>query len=904
MSSPTHCTQFYVWVLFGPMNATAFLERLRHSRHYRQQIVHAHCLDARPACYRAPLAPLPERLRNMLAAEGIEQLYSHQAEAFDAIASGEHIVVATGTASGKSLCYHLPVLARLTQDTEARGLYLFPAKALAYDQLANLERLIERAGLSDVARPACYDGDTPTHKRPGARRSATILLSNPDMLHQSILPYHPKWAGFFARLRFVVVDEIHTYRGIFGSHVAGVLRRLTRICRHYGGEPQFICCSATIANPAEHAARLINAPVRVIDRDGSPRGRKWFVLWNPPLLGKFSDRDDEGAGPPARGVATRPICTAPVELGVSPLQSTVSATPAVGTLLPARAAEPQPPPETRHVGLLAHGEVPAAQQFTIENASAPGITRRSGNVEAQELLQALIEAGAGTIAFTKARVVAELIYKYTREGLQRRRPDLADRIRPYRGGYLPIERREIEAALFSGKLLGVCSTNALELGIDVGSLDAAILVGFPGTLCSLWQQAGRAGRRQDESVVFFVAYDDPLDQYLMRNPEFVVSAQIERAVVDPYNPHILAGQLACAAFELPLGVAELSDFGAGAADVAEALAATGRLKACGVIRATADAAAHANRQFHYAESEFPAAKTDLRTISSATYAIMDVTNGATDVLGNVDSISAPEQIYPGAIYLHQAQSYLVREYDTQARVARVERYDADYYTQPVLASHCRLVAERQSADIATDCGRAAAGDNSAPIDASHGGRRFFGDVEVRWQTIAYRKFKYYTTELIGQTKLELPPQTINTVAAYLQPPPDALAAARETGRPVSEALSGARNLLMVALPPLAMCDRYDIGGVVDSAQLGLPTIFLYDRFEGGVGYARCGFDHAIELLRMARDLAEGCPCESGCPACVGPPNLRIAIHHDPDVYRAYEIPDKAATLALLRGWIG
>lgn len=771
------------------MDARAFLDRIQASRHYRGQIAAARYLPPRPARFAAPQTGLPDALRALLEQERIAQFYSHQAECYDAVRSGENAVVSTGTASGKSLCFHLPVLAELVEHPASRALYLFPAKALAYDQLGHLERMVTRAGLEGIAKPACYDGDTPSSKRPGIRRNATILLSNPDMLHQSILPYHAKWAGFFAQLKYVVLDEIHAYRGIFGSHVANVVRRLQRICRHYGGDPRFICCSATVANPRELAERLTSRPMRAIEQDGSPRGGKWLVLWNPP----YQDAEE--------------------------------------------------------------------------------ISRRSGNVEAQELFQALLEEDACTIVFTKARVVAELIYRYVVDGLQRRRPELAACVRPYRGGYLPNERRDIEQALFGGALRGVCSTNALELGIDVGALDAAVIVGFPGTLCSLWQQAGRAGRRQDESLVFFVAYDDPIDQYLMRNPDFVFDKPIERALIDPQNPYILAGQLGCAAFELPLEPADLADFGATAADVAGALAEDQKLR-------------HTAERYYWAQPDFPAAQTNLRTISNATYAIVDITGGRNEVIGNVDSISAPEQVYPGAIYLHQAESYVVREYDQQARVAKVERFEADFYTQPVLSSECRLTLERMREPLTT------------------GGQRLFGDAFVQWQTVAYRKFKFYSMELIGQTKLDLPPQRINTKAAGLQPPPSALEAVVAAGRKVIEALAGVRNLLTIALPPLAMCDRYDIGAQVHSAALAAPTIFLYDRFEGGIGYARHGYEHAEELLRLAFELVMGCGCESGCPACVGPANLRIAIHHDPDLYRAYEIPDKGATLALLGAWVG
>ncbi len=769
------------------MDARGFIERLRAGRDYRGQIAAVRCLEERPAAYALPSSPIPDRLQALLRNEGIEQLYVHQAEAYDALRGGTDAVICTPTASGKSLCFHLPVLAELLEDPESRALYLFPAKALAYDQLGNLERMVTAAGLQDAVRPACYDGDTPTHKRPGVRRNATLLLSNPDMLHVSILPNHAKWAGFLARLKYVVLDEIHTYRGIFGSHVAGVIRRLQRICRHYGSSPRFICCSATLGNPRELAERLTNRPMLLIDRDGSPQGRKYFLLWNPPWLA-----------------------------------------------------------ETR-------------------------VARRSGNIEAQELMAQLLEDGAGTITFAKARVVAELIYKYVAEALDRRQPGLAKRVRPYRGGYLPNERRAIEAALFSGDLLGVCSTNALELGIDVGSLDAAIIVGFPGTLCSLWQQAGRAGRRQDESLAIFVAYDDPIDQYLMRNPDFVFGRPVEHGIIDPANPHILKSQLGCAAYELPLEQHDFEQFGNIATDVAEVIAEAGEL------RLTAD-------KYYWASSETPSQRTSIRHISDATYAIVDITDDRNTVLGQVDSISAPELVYPEAIYLHAGESYVVRELDQQAKLARVERIDADYYTQPLLHSDIRVVEQRLEAEF-------------------RGGRKAFGDATVQWQTVGFRKFKFYTMELIGQSELELMPLRIDTTAMWLQPPPEVLKAVTDAGHQKHEALAGVRNLLLVSLPPLAMADRHDIGGIVDSSQLGRPAIFLYDRYEGGVGYARHGYECTDDLLRMAYDLVAGCDCEDGCPGCVGPANLRPPLHHDPDIYKAYDFPDKRATMKLLAVWL-
>ncbi len=768
------------------MDAFGFLRQLQASSHYRGQIAACRVLEARPARFAEPREPLSTEARRLLLAAGVEHLFAHQAEALDAVRAGEHVVLCTGTASGKSLCYQLPVLARLLEDPDARALFVFPAKALAYDQLDALERMISRAELEARARPACYDGDTPTHKRSAIRREATILLTNPDMLHVSILPYHAKWAGFFARLRFVVLDEIHTYRGIFGSHVAGVVRRLQRICRHYGSDPQFICCSATLGNPRDLAERLIQRTVRLIDDDASPRGRKLVILWNPPVL------DDAG------------------------------------------------------------------------------LARRSGNVEAQELMEALLRAGAGVIAFSKARVGAELIYRYLIENLRRHSPELIERVRPYRGGYLPLERREIERGLFSGEIRGVCSTNALELGIDIGTLDAAIVVGFPSTLCSLWQQAGRAGRRQDDSLVFFVAHADPIDQYLIHNPGFVFDKPLEAAVIDPQNAHILARQLACAAFELPLTRADFDCFGEVAESIAELHVERGELR-------------HTAQRYFWSSAETPALKTNLRTISDRTFSILDITGGRNTVIGQVDAISAPELVYPSAIYLHQADSYVVRALDWDAAVARVERFDGDYYTQPLLHSSIRVVQQRGEAEFC-------------------GGRRHYGDVIVKWQTVGFRAYKYQTLELIGQTKLELPPQQLDTTGLWLCPPPAALQTLAGQGFKKYEALSGARNLLLVALPPLAMADRHDVGGIVDSAQLGEPAIFIYDRYAGGVGYARHGYEYCSELLAMARRIVDGCDCENGCPACISPPNLRVPIHHDPDLAHGYDIPDKRGAQALLRAW--
>ena len=498
-----------------------FLRALAARRDYAGQIAHVERLAPRPARYAEPAEPLPETLRAALRSLAVEKLYLHQARAMDLGRAGRSFVVVSGTASGKTLCYNLPVIERLLGESEAHAFYLFPTKALAQDQLKSLSRLGESAPeIRERVRAGTYDGDTTPHARRKLRDEGNLILTNPDMLHQGILPSHVRWARFFSSLRFVVVDEIHTYRGIFGSHVAQVLRRLRRIARHYGADPVFIASSATIRNPAELARALFGMEdVDLIDEDGSPRGPKHFVFWNPPYLD------------PAR------------------------------------------------------------------------MERKSSNVEGQELLTALVKEDIQAIVFTRARVTAELVYRYAREALLRENKDLADSLSPYRGGYLPQERREIERRLFSGELKGVVSTN-------VGSLDASILIGFPTTIASTWQQAGRAGRGPHPALAELVAYNDPIDQYLMRHPAFFFQASPEAAVIDPENPHILASHLACAAYELPLSDRDREWFGPLAPEVAAILEDEGQLK-------------ELDGSFYWSNTEFPAARTPLRTISDDTFTIVD-----------------------------------------------------------------------------------------------------------------------------------------------------------------------------------------------------------------------------------------------------------------------------------------
>ncbi len=764
------------------MDVRALLKDIAAGGEYRHQIVHVRDIPAREPRYAEPDSPLPEVLGSILRRNGIGRLYTHQAAALDADAAGLDFVVVTSTASGKTLCYNLPVIRSLLEDPAGRAMYLFPTKALTQDQHAGLQRWACQEELIEILRPAVYDGDTPGHKRTAIRNKANVLLTNPDMLHVGILPYHGRWHAFLRQLRYIVVDEVHTYRGIFGSHVACVLRRLLRLCAHYGSQPRLIASSATIANPTELAETLTGRSMRLIDQDGSPRGRKHFVLWNPPYL----DEDN--------------------------------------------------------------------------------VTRRSGNVEAVDLLTRLVRLRAQTIVFGKARVVVELIYRYATQQLAEE-GDLAGRIRPYRGGFLPDQRREIEKLLFSGQLLGVTATNALELGIDVGKLDAAILVGFPGTICSTWQQAGRAGRSRQDALVILIGYDDPIDQYLMRHPDYLFGSPIERAVVDPANPHILAGQLACACFEKPLTEQDVGWFGPLVEQIGQILSEDGQAK-------------DLDGRLYWRSTEFPARSTNLRTISEDTYAIVDTDRGQ-EVIGNVDSISAPELVYPGAVYLHEGQSYLVDQLDTEAKMAMVRPVEVDYYTQPILASSCRL---------------------QAPVERREylGGQAFFGPAEVTWQTTAFRKIKYYTMEMVGQSELDLEAQTLATTGTWWVLDKGIRQAVASKGHKPIEAMLGLRNLMLATLPVLAMSDRHDLGGMVDSSNLGEPTLFVYDRYPGGLGFAQQGYEQFDAWLGLCREVVSDCPCRGGCPSCVGLANLRPPLHQDPDLGGGnFPVPDKAATLALL-----
>lgn len=780
------------------LDVSRFIERLMLEPGYRGQIVHVEEIPEREARYGELKSPLHPKVAKLLKDSGIERLYTHQVQAIDAIRSGEDVAIVTSTASGKTLCYNVPVLERLVADPDTKALYLFPTKALAQDQLRGLMRYLELDPSLPLV-PGTYDGDTPPNARRKLRDEGNVILTNPDMLHQGILPRHPSWGQFFRNLAYVVIDEMHTYRGVFGSNVGCVIRRLSRICQHYGGRPQFVCCSATIANPAELAEKLTDRPVTLVDDDGAPRGPKKFVFWNPPFID-----------------ATR-------------------------------------------------------------------TERRSSSFEAEQLLTKLIQDRVQTITFVRARVVAELIYRFTQERLQKISPSLANSIKPYRGGYLPEERREIEKRLFSGELLGVTSTNALELGIDIGSLDAAILTGYPGTVASTWQQAGRAGRGRDESLVILIGQSTPIDQYLMNHPEYFFERTTENAVIDPLNPYVLAKHLRCAAFELPITVNDLERFGEWMPAILEIFEERREITRRG-------------NQWFWTTSGYPSNDVKLRSVSDNTYTIIDTTElpvgydkahedlSKNRVIGTMDELSAFEQIHPEAIYLHDGETYFVSDLQIDKKVAYVEKADVDYFTQSISETRVKIESEEEKRKL-----------NEA--------NAVFGDVTVTSLVFMFKKIKFHSRDSIGFGKINLPPQVMDTAALWLIPPLSDLNLVRKWGRDPSEGLYGIGNVITEVVPLFAMCDPRDIGAVVDSMNTGSPTLFVYDRYPGGIGFAEKTYRVLEDVLEACLQLVLACECEDGCPSCVGAP-VPPFVQNDPDLSPRGRIPDKEAALILLHSLLG
>ncbi|MEN3267843.1 MAG: box helicase protein [Pseudonocardia sp.] len=700
---------------------------------------------------------VPSEVREALGRGGMKAPWSHQADAAALAHTGRDVVVATGTASGKSLAYQLPVLTRFAADPRATALYLAPTKALAADQLRALDAL----DLADV-RPAQLDGDTPMDARDWARQHARWLFSNPDMLHRSVLPRHSRWATFLRRLQFVVVDECHTYRGVFGSHVALLLRRLLRICARYGSLPTLVLASATVAEPAAFASRLTGRAVVAVTDDGSPGAGRTVALWEPPLL----------------------------------------------------------------------------PELVGENG-AP--VRRAAGAEAARMLADLVVEGARTLAFVRSRRGAEVTALTAQRMLAEVDPALAERVAAYRGGYLPEERRALEVALVSGELLGVATTNALELGVDIAGLDAVVMAGFPGTRASFWQQSGRAGRARDEALVVLVARDDPMDTYLVHHPQALLGAPVEGCVLDPHNPYVLGPQLVCAAAELPITEHDVTETFGGAA----AAAVLDELVADGVLRR------RPSGWFWPSTRERPAGSVDIRGSGLGQVAVVEAATGR--MLGTVDGASAPATAHPGAVYLHRGESYLVEELDLEAGVALVCAADPDWRTDA-----------RSTADV--EVARVLAHLDLGDVRVS------FGEVTVTSQVVAYQRRAPNGT-VLETVPLDLPEQTLRTRGVWYDIDESALIAAGVSLVRIPGALHAAEHAAIGLLPLFAICDRWDIGGMSTGLHphTGRPTVFVHDGHPGGAGFAERGHDVLAAWLEATRAAIRDCECRTGCPSCVQSP---------------------------------
>ena len=745
----------------------------------------------------ARYAPFPQgidaRLRAVLASRGIEQLYTHQAEAVAHALAGRNVVVTTPTASGKTLCYNAPVLSAILKDPSARALYLFPTKALAQDQLAELHEQCERlaaptAGDDGAGLEPCdigvftYDGDTPADARRAIRGRAHIVLSNPDMVHSGVLPHHPRWAKLFENLKFVVIDELHAYRGVFGSHLANVLRRLRRICRHYGSNPTFICSSATIANPRELAEALVEQPFELVGESGAPRGEKFFLFVNPPVVNQ--------------------------QLGI----------------------------------------------------------RRSYLAETRRIASEFLKREQQVIVFAQSRLATEILTTYLKDDFANA-PGTQDQIRGYRGGYLPGRRREIERGLREGTVRAVVSTNALELGLDIGALDVSIMAGYPGTIAATWQRAGRAGRRSGRSAAVVVASSAPLDQFIVRNPSYFFGAPPEHALINPDNLHILVEHVKCAAFELPFSASE--KYGRhNVQDVLGVLAESGF-----VHRSDGNEGA-----WQWTSESYPADAVSLRSISSDNFVVVDTTRGS-DVIGETSFTSGPPTLYEKAIYILEGQLYQVERLDFEGRKAYVRQIDCDYYTDAITYTQVKVLDTFASSAAAISRAEA----------------RSHGEVHVSSRVVGFKKIKFYTNENVGSGELDLPEQEMHTTAYWLTLPAEVMAALPFAADDRRDGVVGLSFAMRQVAQLLLMCDRQDIGisigtgnetagefapvaqrvsaadhGAPDVTIPDEPRIFIYDNYPGGIGFSEPLFGMHDDLLRRTHDVIAGCDCAHGCPTCVGP----------------------------------
>ena len=702
---------------------------------------------------------LNKSLVKLLQQDGINSLYAHQASALDAVAVGKNVVVVTPTASGKTLCYNLPVLDRIIKEPESRAIYLFPTKALSQDQLGELYRIVD--ALDKPISTYTYDGDTPVSARSAIRNQGNIVVTNPDMLHTGILPHHTKWHRLFQNLRYIVLDEIHIYRGVFGSHMANVIRRLKRICQFYGSRPQFICCSATIANPLELAERIVEEKFTLINNNGAPSGEKYFLFYNPPVVNR--------------------------QLGI----------------------------------------------------------RKSLIKETANLVSKFLNHDIQTIVFARSRLTTELLTSYLKDYLDKVGQD-RDLVRGYRGGYLPNLRREIEKGLKDGVIKGVVSTNALELGVDIGQLDACFIAGYPGTIASTWQQAGRAGRRTHSSVAILVASSVPLDQYIINSSDYFFKETPENAVIDPNNLSILISHIKCAAFELPFipgekfGSEELEDI-------------LQFLEDKGIVHFTGN-------KWHWMSEAYPADEVSLRSASTENFAIIDLEEGESKVIGEVDRESAPTTIFEGAIYIHEGEQYTITKLDYDDYKAYAKKVEVNYYTDAQVESHIKVL---DVFDI----------HEQENIYHQH------GEIAITTISTMYKKVKFYTHENLGYGKINLPAEDMHTTAYWLilsETFSEIAGRKMESGFTFDLAggLLALANVIVNVIPLFVMCDPKDIRSIaqVRSPFTDLPTLYIYDNYPGGVGFSEKIFELRNKILIAARELIENCGCDEGCPSCVGPIN--------------------------------
>ncbi|HEX7480575.1 MAG TPA: DEAD/DEAH box helicase [Polyangiales bacterium] len=771
----------------APTGLTGVLDSWQHESGVWRNVVLHERLPAEEAVY-AELPPgLAPQVRAALLARGIERVYCHQREAFDLAVSGHDVVIATPTASGKSLCYNLPVLHALATEAQARALYLFPTKALSRDQEVALRAFLSEAGLSHGA--ITYDGDTPGDARRAARERSGVLLTNPDMLHTGILPHHASWARLFANLRYVVIDELHSYRGVFGSHLANVLRRLQRVARFHGADPKFIFASATIGNPQEHGSRMLGREVALVDKSGAPKGPRRIMVYNPPMVN--------------------------AELGI----------------------------------------------------------RASYIKTAVRLTADLVGCGVSTLVFGQSRNNVEVMLKYLRERLVREKHDPST-VHAYRGGYLPEERRNIERALRDGEIKCVVATSALELGIDIGGLDAVVCAGYPGTVAGLWQRFGRSGRRGNESLALLVASSAPLDQYLATSPQSLLGAPVEQARIDPDNVEILVQHVKCAAFELPFEADEA--FG----DVpTEVVGDTlGFLADHRLVHKVTGASGRA--VYHWASDAYPANHVSLRSIGWDNFVIVDVERQA--VIGEMDYRATHTMLHEQAIYQHDGEQFQVEKLDFDNHKAFVRKVDSDYYTDAMTHVRVSVLEEERT--------------------CKHGERQQLaisaGEVSVIEKVVGYKKIKFHSHENVGYGDVHLPEMQMHTSSLWITVP-EAVVVAQPVARPdVIDALRGLGHALHTVASVSLMVDPRDLGHTLGDrkdpelppskgglgGQVGAPgfdpTIFVYDRMPGGVGLAPRLYDEREELLRRARRLIEACSCEAGCPACVGPLAGNVPLQHD------------------------